>query len=103
MKFNLALPGQSLYPGNETLWSKDITGGQMRTIARPADQLRFDYQRVGKYIVMHERWVPTMGPRWLDCIALTALGVTVTDVDALLGWGEFGEARGIQAVGQTGL
>jgi probable F420-dependent oxidoreductase len=78
MKFNLALPGQSLYPGNEKLWSKDITGEQMRTIARTADQLGFDYLRVGEHIVMHERWVPTMGPRWLDCIATLAFVAAAT-------------------------
>src|SRR6202050_1225388 len=78
MKFNLALPGHSLYPGNELLWFKDITGEEIITIARVADDLGFDYLRVGEHIVMHESWVPVMGPRWLDSVTTLAFLAAAT-------------------------
>jgi probable F420-dependent oxidoreductase len=72
MKFRVALPASSLYPGGVDHWWKDAPWSEMVRIAQAADELGFDAIHVSEHIAMHEDLVDTMGPRWVHTV--TTLG-----------------------------
>lgn len=79
MKFTLALPGQNLYPGHDMHWFSKITGKEILSIAKIADDLGFDYLRVGEHVAMDREWAKIMGPRWLDCLTTLSFVAGVTN------------------------
>lgn len=73
MKFTIKIPGLSLYPGTAKHWWENASGDDIRTVARRAEQLGFEYFSVSEHIVLNREWSTEMGPRWAH--SLSAAGV----------------------------
>src|ERR1700691_5633398 len=78
MRFRIAVPGLSLYPGDEEHWWRDIHHDDVLRIAARADELGFDYLAVSEHVVIPRELVPVMGPRWVHCTTAMAMLAAAT-------------------------
>lgn len=79
MKFTCKVPGLSLYPGTATHWWEHASPEDVRTAARTAEELGFDYLSVSEHIVLNRDWVKEMGARWVHSLAAAGVLLGATD------------------------
>jgi probable F420-dependent oxidoreductase len=78
VKFGIAVPGMSLYPGGVEHWWKDITMADFQAIARRADELGYEYLLIPEHIIMNKEREGTMAARWVHSLSAAGflLGAT---------------------------
>ncbi len=78
LRFNIAPPGSSLYPGTGKLWWEHITSEQIQRIVKTADDLGYDFMTIPTHLAMAPDEAKEMGPRWVDSLTMAGfmLGAT---------------------------